>query len=390
MRILLIHNYYQLRGGEDVYVDSLYKLLKENGHEVLLYAKYSSDIKDSLISKTKIAIGMFYNKTTIKELTQIVKSFQPQVAHFHNIYPLITPVAYESCKKLHVPIVQTIHSYRFMCPKATLFRDGKICEECVGKRFFYPSIKYGCYRKSRLQSAVFSLAAYYHDIKRQIKLLDKFIFPAKFTRDYFIKNLPIPLNKTVIIPPFVSDIKVKENKTLKNYFLYVGRLAEEKGVIQLVKLFSQISSFKLLVIGEGPLREKILSYTRFKNIVIYPFNTREVVFGYMKNALATIIPSTFYEVGPMVLIESYANGTPVIVPNFGVFKERVIDGVTGVTYNLDNFNSLKDKINFISQNERVIINMKIKALLEYQNKYTEKIHLERLMKVYNNIIKKQS
>lgn len=387
MRVLLIHNYYQLRGGEDIYVDSLYKLLKDNGHDVYLYKKQSTDIKNNLISKAKVAFGMFYNHKVKKELSETIKVFHPDVAHFHNIYPLITPVAYDICKKFSVPIVQTIHNYRFMCPKATLFRDGNICEECLGKRFFYPAIKYGCYRGSRVQSAIFAFSSYYHDLRKQIRLIDRFIFPAKFTRNYFIKHLHIPKKKTTVIPHFIENNfvvnnKEKTKKTPKDYFLYVGRLAEEKGIIELIELFRKIPSAKLVVIGDGPLKKKIMLCTKFKNIIFYQFQDRETISKFMKNALVTIIPSLYYEVGPLVLLESYSNKTPVIVPNIGVFKERVINGITGYFYDFNNFNDLKDKLDIFLKNKKSVRMMKSSIFKLYKNEYSQKTHLKKLIKVY--------
>jgi glycosyltransferase involved in cell wall biosynthesis len=383
MRILLVHNYYQLRGGEDVYIDSLYKLLKENGHDVFLYTKRSSDIKSNLISKASIALGMFYNKSVEKELTKIIKSFRPDIAHFHNIYPLITPVAYRICKKFSVPIIQTVHSYRFMCPKATLFRNGKICEECVGKKLFYPAIKYGCYRQSRLQSTIFSLSAYYYNLEKQINMIDKFIFPAKFTRDYYVKHLQIPIEKTEIIPHFV-DIKTTENKInhKKNYFLFVGRFSEEKGILPLLKVFSELSNIKLIVIGNGPLKKQVLSYTKYKNINILTSITRRQIFKYMRNALATIISSQYYEVGPMVLYESYANQTPVIAPDIGVFKEKIINGKTGYLFNFSDFNNLKKKLKYFQKRSKDLKKIKSFVIKHYSKKFSQTIHLNKLQKLF--------
>lgn len=392
MRILLIHNYYQLRGGEDVCVDSLYKLLKDNRFDVYLYAKKSADIKNNLISKAKVAFGMFYSHKIKKELSELIRVFHPDVAHFHNLYPLITPMAYDICKKFSLPIVQTIHNYRFICPKATLFREGKICEECVGKRFFYPAIKYSCYRGSLAQSVIFTFSAYYYDLRKQIRLINKFIFPSEFTRDYYIKHLHIPIEKTTVIPHFVDNNFVENNtkktkKTLKNYFLYVGRLAEEKGVLELVEFFKKISTAKLVIIGDGPLKKRIASFTKFKNIIFYQYQSRETISMFMKNALATIIPSLCYEIGPMVLLESYSNKTPVIAPNIGVFKERVINGITGYFYEFNNFNDLKAKIKFCLKNKKSLNMMKLSIFNLYKKEYSQKTYLKKIIKVYNDIKK---
>lgn len=369
-----------------MYVDSLYRLLKQNGHKVFLYAKHSSGIKNNLLSKSRIAYEMFHNKEVKNELTKIINTFKPNVVHFHNIYPLITPIAYQICKDFSLPIIQTIHSYRFMCPKATLFRNGKICEECVGKKLFYPAIKYGCYRGSRLQSTIFSLSAYYHNIKKQIDMIDTFIFPAKFTRDYYIKYLQIPIKKTVIIPHFVETKPIKSRIiTKKDYFLFVGRLSEEKGILPLLKIFSELPNIKLIIIGDGPLKKKVLCYSKYKNIKILTFMTRRKVSNYMKNALATIIPSQYYEIGPMVLYESYANKTPVIAPNLGVFKEQIINGKTGLSFKYANFDDLKIKLKCFQKNDNNINKYKTFVYKLYSTKYSQSIHLYKLQKLFKKV-----
>jgi len=303
MKILLIHNFYQYWGGEDTYVTSLKKLLEEKGNKVYLYSKDSKNIR-TFWDKIKTAIGLFYNPWVEKELVKIIKEFKPDIAHFHNVYPLIGATAYLVVKKFNIPIIQHIHNYRFMCPKGLLFRNGKICELCLNKKFPFWAIFFGCYHQSRIASLFFSLAFFYHKMIKTFDLIDKFIFPSEFTKDYYLKHLKIPKEKTFLLPYFV-DIKPKKNKVKeKDYFLFVGRLSEEKGIIKFLEVFKTLPKIKLVVIGDGPLKIKVEEYRRYKNIIVKGHLPREEIYSYIQKAKAVIISSLWYEILPNTYLES--------------------------------------------------------------------------------------
>lgn len=387
MRILLIHNYYQYRGGEDVYFDSLTKLLKDKGHEVYTYTKNSSEIKD-LKGKMKVAFGMFCNKEVEEELTKIIRNFKPDITHFNNIYPLITPIAYQVCKKFNIPIIQTMHTYRFLCPKGNLFRDGMICQLCIDKRFSYPAIWYGCYHNSRLTSLIFSTSFLYHHTAQWLNLIDKLIFPASHIQEYYLKHTPIALDRTALIPCFIEDIKrPKIFSREKDYFLFLGRLSEEKGILNLLEVFSSLSATKLIVIGDGPLIKQVTKYQKNKNIIIKKYLPQEQVYKYMTRAMFTIIPSTvpWYEVGPLVLYESFANGTPVIAPEAGVFKERIHNKKTGIFYKYNDYDDMREKVLKVIRNKNILKGMSIAARQEYEKKYAPDIHYRSLIQLYESI-----
>lgn len=389
MRILLIHNYLALRGGEDVMFDSLINLLKQKGHSIVTYTKRSSEIEGKLSLKLKTAAEMFVNRQVKRELQDIISQFKPQITHVSNIFPLLTPLIYPLIKSFKVPIIQSIHSHRLLCPKSTLFRNGKICTLCIKKRFKYPSIIYGCYHNSRTASFFLNSSFIYHRMADKLNLIDKFIFPAKYARDLHTKYLSIPRKKTVIIPNFIEeeylDLKPAEKS---NSFLFVGRLSEEKGILNLLEIFSTLPEIKLIAIGNGPLLNNVLKYKKYKNISIKINLQKKEIYGYMKKALCTIIPSApLYEFGPLVLIESFANGTPVLVPEAGVFKERVINNKTGFFYDSGNYEDLRDKVVEISNYKSNNFNkINSNILEEFENKYTTNVHYRLLLRSYNDLI----
>ena len=377
MRIFLIHNFYQYWGGEDTYVTSLKKLLEEKGHKVYLYSKDSKNIK-TFWDKIKAAIGLFYSPWVEKELTKIIKGFKPDIAHFHNVYPLIGATAYRVVKKFNIPLIQHVHNYRFMCPKGLLFRNGKICELCLHKKFPFWAIFFSCYHRSRIASLFFSLAFFYHKMIKTFDLIDKFIFPSEFTRDYYLKHLKIPKEKIFFLPYFV-DIKPTKNKIReKDYFLFVGRLSEEKGIIQLLEVFKTLPKIKLVVIGDGPLKSKVEEYRKYKNIIVKGHLPREEIYSYIQKAKAVIISSIWYEVLPNVYLESILQNTLVFMPDNENFIKMGKNNNLVIKYKFGNFKDLRRKIKHLLKKG---VN---KYLQKIEEQYLKETHFFKLISLYKD------
>lgn len=387
MKILLLHNYFSFTGGEDVYHDSLKTLLTAKGNEIIEFTRDSKDIGESIFSRLLVSQRAFWNGNVYRRLSEIILKEKPKIAHFNNIFPLITPSAYHICNKLGIPIVQTVHDYRYICQGAQLFRNHRICDLCVHKHILPYPILYKCYHRSRSASLIFDTSFQFHRIIKSFDGINKFIFPSNFSRNYFLKHSDIPERKAIVVPYFTGADKNAGNHTVKkDYFLFVGRLSEEKGIKELLDVFSSLPKYKLVVIGDGPLRKQVDQYKKYKNIVIRGFLSRKVISNYMRDALAVVIPSLWFEVSPLVLIEAYANKTPVIVPEFGAFQEAVRERETGLFYRQYDFADLKSKIVFAYEHKSLMLKMGQNALGEYMTRYTPRKHYQMLMKVYRSLI----
>lgn len=389
MKILLIHNYYQYRGGEETYFESLAKLLKKNNHEVIIYIKNNQDIKKGYLNRLKIGLRMFKNYEVEKELSQIIIQHKPDLIHFNNIYPLITPTAYRICKKFKIPIVQTIHNYRFMCPKGIMFRNGKICELCAKKSLPLYGIIFSCYHSSFFASMIFSLSFLYHKLIGTFNYIDKFIFPSQFTRNYYLDNFGLSKDKTQILPHFVEQkIDMKEaKKSQKKQFIFIGRLSEEKGILPLLEVFKSLPKLKLLVIGDGPLRKEVKKFKRYKNIEIKGFLTHQEISKTIKHVFAVIVSSIWYEVLPFVYLESLQNNITIIVPhnkNFQLIVNKTKSSNV-FFYKFNDFDDLKKTITQIVEGK----NMKsINTDHKFPEMYSEKNHYKTLYQVYSQLLKR--
>ena len=250
LRILCIHNTYQHQGGEDSVFRNEKQLLLGKEHSVYTLC-YSNEDINSFSSKLLTGLKAVYNSKSKGDLIAAITDYKPDVIHVHNFFPKLSPSIFYAAQEAGVPIVQTIHNYRFICPGALLMRDEAVCEACVASPFAYQGIKHSCYRGSRLQSAVVATVnAVHNQLGTWRERVDGFIFLTEFARDKF-RHSSLKLNdeRLMVKPNFVPDLGFSTNR--RDHFLFVGRLTKEKGVLDLLAAFES-GPHPLRIIGSGP------------------------------------------------------------------------------------------------------------------------------------------
>lgn len=391
MKLLILHNRYRFAGGEDRVVQEEKALLEANGHEVILLEEHNHTI--SSIWDTAVTSGRaIYSFAAKKRVKAEISRFCPEVVHVHNFFPLLSPAVYDACYAAKVPVVQTLHNYRLACPKAMPFREGKICEDCIGSLVPWSSVLHGCYRQSHLQSSVVAAMTTYHRLRGTWNdRVDAYIVFTQFQKAKMIQA-GLPAAKIYIKPNFIFDKKYNEQYIKRgNYLLFVGRLSEEKGVSLLIDAYIQNDlSIPLKIVGDGPLKqvlqEKAL-HTGYGDVIDFlGFQERETVFQLMYNADFLIFPSIWYEGFPLTIIEAFACGLPVLAPKLGSMAEIVENGVNGLHFQAGDAVSLAAKIKWAMDNPENIISMKQNARHTYENKYTSKTNYRQLMKIYQQVI----
>ena len=255
MRVLLVHNFYQQPGGEDSVFKAEGRLLEEHGHDVVRYTEHNDSVDE--LGKLALASRTIWSRESAARINKIVEDFDPQVVHFHNTLPLISPSAYYAASSRGARIVQTLHNYRFFCPPSLFLRDGKVCELCLGKTVALPAVKHGCYRQSRSASAVVAaMLAAHKMLDTYRKKIDVFVALTEFSRRKFVEG-GFPEDKIVVKPHFIESPKDEARET-GDYILYVGRLSEEKGVQTLVRAWTNGHSVpNLVIVGDGPLQTDV-------------------------------------------------------------------------------------------------------------------------------------
>jgi glycosyltransferase involved in cell wall biosynthesis len=380
MRILIVHNEYKIRGGEDAVVKKQYQNLKSKGIEVHKYIVSNKKIDNmSKSEKIKLFLKGFFLMNYDNKLLKTIESYKPDVVHIHNVFPLINPSIYESLNKRGIKIVQTLHNYRLLCPNGLFFRNGHICEDCLLSENKYKCAMNSCYRNSKIESFWYSRMISLADKKGSFKKIDRFVALNEFMKDKFIQN-GYPSNSLSIIPNGIFDNVKDFVKIKKEYYLYIGRLSEEKGLRTLLDVFEK-GSRQLIIIGTGPLEEHVKDITKMNaNIEYLGFKSGEEKDVLIAQAKAIIVPSEWYENLPTVIIEAFMNSTPAIVSNLGGAQHMVEEGYNGTKFDAGDGNKLLEALNRLESLEADILNRNARST--FLGTYESSIVTDKLVELY--------
>jgi glycosyltransferase involved in cell wall biosynthesis len=375
-KVLIAHNRYQQLGGEDTVVDTEGKLLKDNGHDVLLYLKDNSAIDD--ISKMDLLTMTLWSKSTVKEVSNAIDGFKPDIIHVHNTFPLLSPSIYWVAAKHQVPVVQTIHNFRLSCLQASFLRNEKICLDCLG-HVPWKGVIHKCYKKSYKYSAVLAMMLQFHKLLGTYKnKVPIFIALNGFCKNKLIE-MGLPKEKIHIKPNFVDVNNMDLDKKMGNP-LFVGRISTEKGIQTLAKSIKKLPSIMFDIVGDGP--EKYL-LKKLPNVRLLGLLNQDSVYRLMRKAPFLILPSICYENMPRTLVESFGNGTPIIASNRGALSELIEHKKTGLLFDVGSSDHLKDTVLWAFNNPERMLQMGINAKNIYMQQYTSQSNYQQLMTIYN-------
>jgi glycosyltransferase involved in cell wall biosynthesis len=388
VKILIAHNRYRSSGGEDEVFYREGELLRSAGHHVVEYVRHNAEISEHhVLSGLRTGLRTVWAWDSAHDLRIIARRERPDVVHFHNTFPLISPAAYYACQREGIPVVQSLHNARLICPAAMLSRGGGVCEDCLGKTVPWPGIVHACYHNSHSQTAVVAgMLAFHRLLGTWQKEVDAYIVFTEFFRQKCIAA-GLPRDKIFAKPHFVSaDPGAKE--AAGDYALFLGRLAPEKGVPLLLKAWRNLSHIPLRIRGEGPLEKDVNQFQHSSALIdILPRLSRKECFDLIKGARFLVWPSAgYYETFGLVVIEAFACGTPVITSSSGAMKELVEDGRTGLHFEPGNAESLAAKVEWAWTHPREMQAMGSAGRAEYLRKYTAANNYEMLMRIYRSAI----
>lgn len=391
MKILLTHNYYQLPGGEDVVFETEAAQLESHGHSVVRYVRHNDELKQiEPLAQIRRGLSAIWSCESQGKLEKLIALEKPDVAHFHNAFPLLSPSAYIACKHAHVPVVQTLHNYRMLCPAATLLRDGHICEDCATEAFPISAVVHRCYRGSYLQSVVASATLSMHRLVKTWKSgVSLFIALSEFSKSKFARS-GIPRDKILVKPNCVGGT-VTPAIVPGTYALFVGRLSPEKGLKVLINAWKRLPvSIPLQIVGDGPLRVELETEIRnsgLTNIQVLGQVDRKTVRDLMRHARFLVCPSQWYEGFPLVVAESFACGVPVLASRIGALAEIVTASATGLHFDPHDAADLASKVQYAQSHPAETEGWGKAARKEYLAKYTEEKNYESLLDIYRLALK---
>ena len=386
LRVLLLHNYYRQPGGEDTVVARERNLLESHNHVVRLHAVSNAAIRGPF-GAIATAWRATYSLSARRRVADDVEGFRPNLVHVHNFFPLLTPSVYDACRAAHVPIVQTLHNYRLLCSNAQLFRDGHVCEECLGKLVPWPGMLHACYRGSRVGSgAVVSMLAVHRLLRTWSEKVDLYIAPTDFARQTFIRG-GLPAQKIVVKPHFV-DPDPGFDEGGGRYALFVGRLSPEKGLDTLLAAWERLAGrIPLKIVGDGSLAPHVEVVAQRRATVEWlgPQPSSRV-FSLMKGARALIFPSGCYESFGMVIAEAFAVGLPVIASDVGTASSLVAHGRTGRLFRHGDAEDLATQVAWWWVHPGAVAEMRREARREFERKYTAAQNYRMLMDAYDRAL----
>lgn len=382
MKILMVHNRYQIRGGEDQSFDSESQLLETNGHQVYRYVRENLDIAKT-ISKLEAGIRVIWSQSDYAEISQVIADIQPDLLHAQNIFPLISPSIYYAAHQHNIPVVQSLRNYRLWCLNAYFMRNQQPCELCLHQPVALSGIAYKCYRNSYLQSSAVALmqsthralGTWQHHVDRYIVLTD-------FFRQKAIQG-GLPSHKLALKPNFVApDPGMTAQKS--NFLLYVGRLSPEKGIQQLLTVWREQPNLPpLKLIGDGPLADQVQALAATTAQVEY-LGQRPIaqVYDWMGQAKALLFPSQWYEGLPRTIIEAFAKGTPVIASRLGAMASLIRHQQNGLHFEPGDQADMVRQIRWIDEHPDAWQAMQHQARQDFEAEFTAERNYQILMEIY--------
>lgn len=385
MRVLLAHNFYRSSApsGEDTVYREERALLERHGVEVIPYERQSDELDSAGVSTlVRSALAASWSHAVARELSDLIARTRPDIAHFHNTFPLISPSAYAACVEAGVPVVQTLHNYRLICPGAMLYRNGVPCEDCVGASLL-PALRHKCYRHS-LPATASVVNMLWNNRRRGTysSLVQRYVALTIFARERFIAG-GLPADRIEVKPNGLTappQVGAGEGR----HAVFVGRLSAEKGLQTLIDAWRALPDIRLKVAGDGPLRAQLEEEVRRTgtNVEFMGRLERSQVAQVVGEASFAVVPSQWFEGFPMVVVEAFACGTPVVASRLGSLAEIVREGINGQLFTPGDPRALVAAVRAMLQAPETLKQMRRNAREEFEARYSAAASFQTLMEIY--------
>lgn len=406
MNILFLNNYNYLRGGADnVFLEEA-RLLERHGHVSYAFCRQHSDnlpsrydiyfpremVTDSVkptFSGLKSLLQLFYSKEAKRCLTELLRHIHVDVAHAHNIYGRLTTSVLDMLHEDNIPVTMTLHDYKLICPNYKLMYNGHICEDCKADKYHMAAWN-RCHKDSLIASTIVSIEAYFnHFLNKYRKNVRLFISPSLFLKQKLIE-FGWPENKIAYVPNFVTLSDFVPEYNPGKYFLYLGRLSSEKGILTLIEAFMKLPSNEvgLCIVGDGPLKSQLESKAApDARIRFTGYLSGKALKEATQCALAVVVPSEWYENAPLSVLEALAFGKPVIGARIGGIPEMIEEGLDGYLFQSGNMEDLRTKLEtFLKLPDSRIREMGQMARQKVERSYNPELHYEYLSDIYSKLM----
>lgn len=398
MKVVIVHNAYPQYGGEDTVVANETAMLERHGYDVVPWIVPTEE--SGILNLIRCGLSAVWNPFAARQLKLLLKREKPDIVHCHNTFPLLSPSIFAACHKVGIPVVQTIHNYRHICPAGGFFRDGKNCEECMGKRFPSPALKHRCYRSSRIASAIPAMTAYTQRIRRTFERdVDALIALNLFGKEKLIEG-GLPADRVVIKPNFCLDPELNDpgsSPEEKPFTLcFAGRLSTDKGIGVLLDAWTNFTKAletgstphpRLRIMGVGEMEDRVATAAgQCPGIEYLGSLSHKDTVSEIAQADGLVCPSIWYEGMPMTLLEAFSVGTPVIASRIGGLPEMVQEGVNGLLFAPGDKKQLEAHFHTLHSAPELIAAMGSSAREIHDGRYAETVNFPLLDSIYRDVI----
>jgi glycosyltransferase involved in cell wall biosynthesis len=383
VKIVLAHSVYRQRGGEEAVFEAERALLERYGHSVRPFTVHNEDM--ARMGSVRQASATVWNRDAARQFREFLRADRPAIVHFHNTFPLLSPAAIRVASEEGAMVVQTLHNYRLLCANGLFFRDGHVCEDCLGKAIPWPGVVHRCYQASVAASAaVATMLTTHRAAGTWARRVDRFIALTEFARRKFIEGGLSP-DRLVVKPNFVPDPGPPAG-TRDSFALFVGRLSPEKGISTMLRAWRELPSLPLRIVGTGPLaavvEREVRDLASNGNVACTGHLSSDEVSALMRRARFLVLPSECYEgAAPRVLLEAFACALPVVAARHGAMAEAVEHARTGVLFRAGDPADLVYQIR-TALAANLFAAMGKNARLEFEDKYNAQRNYKLLMKIY--------
>lgn len=387
MRVLILHNYYRLRGGEQGVVNAEQDLLESHGHEVRRLT-FDNEHIPSGVGKWAAMLRSIHNSSSYRQTRAVLEEFRPDVMHVHNTFYVASPSVYKAARDCGVPVVQSLHNFRLICPSIYLMHNGQIYEESVQKTFPVDAIRKRVTHDSFVQSLVVASITATHKIRGTYrKSIDRYIVFTEFAKSIFLQSsLGVPADRFAIKPNFIQDPGWDEDSK-GDFYTFVGRLSPEKGINVLLKAALN-GDFKLKILGDGPLKDDVIEASRQREQIEYlGLQGRESVLNTLRQSRGLIFPSLWYEGMPLVIVEALASGCPVVVSKLGNPGHMIEDRVSGLHFEPGDAMDLVRQVQHMEDQADLRRSLGQGARQAYEDHYTPERNYDSLLQIYNDVVR---
>jgi glycosyltransferase involved in cell wall biosynthesis len=384
-RVLVAHNTYRQAGGEDAVVAAEVALLRANGHEVQTLIAENHEIQTrTRRDRARAARDCVWSFASAGAMREAIDRFHPDIVHVHNTLAALSPSIYWAASARRVPIVQTLHNYRLACPQGMFLREGRICQDCAG-RLPAPAVVHACYRGSRPESlAVAAMITVHRALGTWSRKIGRYLALSRSCRDLMVASgLPAP---RIRIKPNFANAPLASSPPAGGpvgRFLFVGRLAPEKGTAVLAAAMREDPTLECTIVGDGPSRA---DFDGIASARLTGWLGREDVSAHMAAAHALVLPSIWFEPFPLVAIEALAHGLPVIASRIGSLPEIVEDGITGLLFDPGDPRDLGRKMRWVDEHPEALRRMGEAARASHERLYSAQENYRVLAAIYGELL----